>query len=169
MSGHYSEIYYYRIVKHAQSLAGSEVPLNVLQLQEVVGTETSLEDFEDGLLEKYLTYVRLGDVVGCDVPAKHINEEMRKRYPWVALAQSIKEIGIRVPVILERTYIKGKNYYIALEGKHRLTAATTIKPFNPDMLVPSVAVDRDNVFTDIMYKREHPKTVKKSHEFLQKE
>ncbi len=154
---HYSEIYYYRIVKHVQSLVGSEIPLNVLQLQDVAGTEIAMEDFKGGLSEKYLTHIRLGDICGCHVPATHINEEMRKGYPWDALARSIKEIGIKVPVLLERIYTKGKNYYIALEGKHRLTAATTIKPFNPGMLVPSVIVDRDNVYTDKMYKKKHPR------------
>ncbi len=160
MSEHYSELYYYRIVKYARGLAGTEIPLNIIQLQEVVGTEVALKDFKKGLSSKYLTYVKLGDVIGCEKPATHINDEMKKSYPWVALVQSIKEIGIKVPVLLERIFIKEKNYYLALEGKHRLTAATIIKPFNPDMLIPSVIVDRDNVYTDRMYKKKHLKTMK---------
>ena len=92
-----------------------------------------------------------------DTPATHINAAMQAHYPWDKLTASIAKLGIRIPVLLEQITRKGVLYYFPIEGNHRLTAATRIKPYNPNLLVPCIFVVKDLEYTNYMKEKEHPK------------
>jgi hypothetical protein len=144
------DVFYYRIVEHHRFLTGNEVPVNVKQLYKIVGTERKPDKWGTMLCDKCVTHIRLGDILGIGGRAAKITDEMKKRYPWDALVASIIKEGIKVPVVLERYFIKGKNWYKPVEGKHRVTACSLIEPFSNEVLIPAILVDRDNVFSDYM-------------------
>jgi len=152
----HNTIFYYRIVCCHQKLVGNEVPVNVRQLYKILGTERSLEKFYTLPSDGCATLIRLGDILGIGDAPLEITDALRKRYPWDKLIESVKTKGIKIPVILERYFINGRNLYLAIEGRHRISACAAIKPFDADRLIPSILVDRDNVYTDYMSHRKHP-------------
>ena len=84
-----------------------------------------------------------------------INPEVCK-YDWVNLANSMQEVGVKSPLIVELTKEGG---FIVTEGKHRFGAASLIKPFNLDFKLPCLLVARDIFYTAKMWKQRHPNPV----------
>ena len=144
---------YYRVYKYHEELFGNTTPVYIKELLLKLGTEVrTLDKYVAKVDKKYFTYIRLCDFLGRESrPKKLFTPDMKAHYPWDNLVQSIKENGIIAPCIAERVFDKGILKYYVVEGKHRLTAALFVEPFNPDMLVPTIIVDRDMEYME--YKR----------------
>jgi len=152
-----SVIFYYRIVGYHKLLTGDGIPVNIKQLYDIVGTERKPNKYGTLLADRCVTYVKLGDILNFGSKQCKVEDVTSRWYPWRDLVKSVAKDGIRIPVILERLFVGGKQYYRVLEGKHRITACSMIEPFDRERLIPAILVDRDNVYTDYMRKQEHPK------------
>ena len=123
------DVFYYRIVDHHKELVGNDIPVNTWQLYSIVKTEILFTNWKARLSEKYYAYLTLKDVLNPGQKDHHINNDMRKAYPWDKLIKSISEEGIKIPVLIERFLKKEGGYsYDVIEGKHRIAAASLIKP-----------------------------------------
>lgn len=156
------EIIYYNIVNYHKEICKNDIPVDIYQLQDIAGCEVSLEEYKAKLSDKHITYLKLCDYqqIGNE-PIVHIDDEMKKQYPWEELAESIKKIGVIVPLITLRYKEKEKEkfYYVTIEGKHRAFAAGLIKPFNPDLLLPNLIVEEDIEYTLMMRNKNYEKII----------
>lgn len=147
-------ILYFKVYCFHQELFGDEIPRHIKDILMRLGTEIRVEKFNTYVQKvdsKFFTYLRLKDFVGKGVrPKKDLTPDMKAAYPWDLLIQSIKEKGIIAPVIAERRFIKKQTLYFPVEGKHRLSAADYVEPHNPDMLIPTILIDRDCEYTEYM-------------------
>ena len=74
--------------------------------------------------------------------------KMKQLYEWDALIKSVQKQGIIVPIVAERHFFKNEERYLLIEGRHRVAAATFIEPFNPNLLIPAIVVDKDLPYTE---------------------
>jgi hypothetical protein len=153
---------YFKIIDYHEELADGWPALNVFQLMDLVGTEIPLKEYHEKIPDKYITQLKLKDFnfKKLFVPTK----AERMHYPWGALSDSIKIMGMIVPVIAER-YAKTKEgyTYLTTEGKHRVPAVAMIKPFDPERPIPALVVEYDPEYTYIRHTsgEKHIKTMKR--------
>jgi len=155
-------VLYFRIVDYHRRLLGDDISVNIWQLMDLVGSEVVLKNYEKRIPDGCLTHIKIRDFGFSKLFEP--TEAEKDGYPWVELAESIEKNGIVVPVIAER-FVKGRGGYAyrMLEGKHRVPAATMIKPFDPDRLVPCLMVEYDPKRTyecRHVPRGQHPKKVK---------
>jgi len=151
-----SPILYYRIIGPGfhRELLGFSRSCNSFELMYLVGSEWKTDTFEKVKLDDhYLSHISLKRF-GITKPMA-INPEVCK-YDWVNLANSMQEVGVKSPLIVELTKEGG---FIVTEGKHRFGAASLIKPFNLDFKLPCLLVARDIFYTVKMWKQRHPNPV----------
>jgi len=147
-----SDVFFYWIVDDHEVLTGHGKPVGIRRLYTIVGTERRLADkMYEVEADKYTKYIRLGDIFGVERPLAVPSELHLKVYPWLKLIESVGKEGILLPVLHERYYSKGRWRYRTLEGKHRIHALAMVKPYNGDVLVPTILVERDNEYTNFMY------------------
>ncbi len=154
------DVFYYKIIDYHKEMTGYNTPLNTVQLYYIVGTEECKGNFvnpKSTTPKKFITHICLADIEKMDHPATHLSTAMLAHYPWDKLTASIAKLGMRIPVLLEKRIINGKPWHHYIEGNHRLTSATRIKPYNPNLQVPCVFVTKDVEYTSYMKGKEHPK------------
>ena len=135
-------VLYFKIVKYHKRLVGNSVSLNAWQLMDLVKTEIPIENYKNIIPDDCITYVKIYDF-GIRRPFEPTDAQ-KKSYPWVNLAKSVEKLGLKIPVIAERILgSQGKNGYVGLECKHRLSVFSMLKPFDSDRLVPCLVVEYD--------------------------
>jgi len=145
-------LYYYRIYKFHKELFKNDVPVNIRQILRLIGSEVlSLDLYVPKINRDYLIPIKLNSCLGYEKKAtKPYTKKMKQLYQWDALIKSIQEKGVIVPIVIERYIYKKRERYLVLEGRHRLAAAMFIEPFNPELLISSIIVDRDWAYTEYM-------------------
>jgi len=148
-----SPILYYRIIGPGfhRELLGFSRSCNSFELMYLVGSERTSDNFEQVKLDDhYLSHISLRRF-GITKPMVINTKECK--YNWAKLVDSMQEVGIKSPLIVEATNGGG---FIVTEGKHRFGAATLVEPFNLDYTLPCLLVARDICYTAEMWKQKHP-------------
>ena len=145
-------LYYYRIYKFHKELFKNNIPVNIRQILQLIGSEVlSLDLYVPKINKDYLIHIKLNSCMGYEKKASTpYTKTMKQLYQWDALIKSVQERGIVVPIVAERHFFKNEERYLLIEGRHRVAAATFIEPFNPELLIPSIIVDRDWAYTEYM-------------------
>lgn len=135
------EVDYYRLTKGHRELIGTNEPLNIWQLMNLVGTEIPVERYQKRIPEEFISYIPLNKFPGENKHSFVPTEEQKRKYPWDSLAASIKNRGFVIPIIAEK--IKDQDMYLKLEGSHRLAAVAMQEPYDPEYLIPCVVVEHE--------------------------
>ncbi len=142
------DIFYHRRVKGHKEIAGTDELLDIWQLMELIGTEVPIIQYTPRIPKEFLTYIPLNKFFNLlDDNGKltkfKLTDEQKANFDWDKLVESIEARGFLTPIIAVEIEEGGKRYYKALEGKHRLTAATMIEPLNPKYPIPCVMVTKE--------------------------
>lgn len=150
----HNPILYYRVCLFHEDLVGSSKSCNMFELMYLSGSEKSYNNFEQVKLDsRYISYLPLS-CFPVTIRGTRITESMNKTYPWYKLAMSIISEGLRTPLIVQT--FDSTNKVRVIEGKHRIGAIGMIKPYDPDYIIPSIAIVLDPIYTVSMYKKSHP-------------
>lgn len=154
------EILYYRIVDYHEALVGHDVSLNIFQLLGLLKSEPRDLDPMPTIDNKYFTYIKMGSLARMkDGPTSPIDELVKQSYPWLDLIDSVRRLGIVIPILVTKIVIDKRDYYVTLEGRHRLLACAHVVKFDQEHSVPSLVVDKDEAYTEIMHGKEHPRNL----------
>lgn len=151
---------YHRIVFFHKDLMGFSRPCSIFELMYLLGSEKGSAENPNPRFEKvklddhYISHIPLKRFVTIKDGGATITKEMAEDYPWFDLAKSLEEEGFRIPVLA--AIIPGEDGLFVIEGKHRATAASLIKPYNPDFLIPCILTVIDTFYTCKMFKQRHP-------------
>ena len=150
-----NNILYFRVPFFHRELFGTSKPCNSFQLMWLLGSERNMAHYEKAEVPEHcICHVPLHRINGIGKGPMPLTEERKNGYPWISLAESIREEGMRVPAIIE--ILPNGAGFLTIEGKHRVAACTLIEPFDPDFLVPCITVVRDIRYTVKMHKQRHP-------------
>jgi len=142
---------YFKVIPYHKEFMGFERPCNIWEMTHRMGSERVSEYFEKVKIEKrFITYVPLSFFQQVKVGGMNVTPEMARNYPWFELAKSLEEEGFRIPIIAEC------ESYVVIEGKHRIGAVSLIQPYDPDMLIPTILVKEDPVYSAMMFGKKHP-------------
>jgi len=138
-------LFRYKFVNSHKDICGSDDLLNIWQLMDIVGTEIPIESYSQKISSSFITEIPLNKFpslknhLGGFARLK-VTDEMQEVYDWKSLIESIDVRGFLTPIIVEEILVDGVKQYIALEGRHRLSAATAIESFTLESLIPCVVV-----------------------------
>lgn len=144
---------YYKVICPVvhMDLLGFTRPCNIFELMHLVGSEKGCENFENGDYDaSCVSYIPLRRLISHKIK---LNDAMLEQYPWMKLAESIKEEGIRIPIIAMDS---GDYKYLPIEGRHRVGAASIAYYPDFDVKIPTIIVKIDEIYTTKMYKQKHP-------------
>lgn len=144
---------YYKVVCPVVhiNLMGFTRPCNIFELMYLLGSEKGWENFENGDYDySCISYIPLRRLTSRKIK---LNDAMLKQYPWIKLAESIKEEGIRTPIIAMDV---GDFKYLPIEGRHRVGASSIAYYPDFDIKIPAIVVKIDEIYTIKMYKQKHP-------------
>jgi len=128
-------------VKHAS---------NLFEIMYLLGSEKGSNNFQKVVIDDYyISYIPLGKIINNKLNIEYL---MLLIYPWYKLANSIKNEGMKSPVILERNNDK----FIVLEGRHRIGSSSLIEPYDKERKIPCLVVSIDEIYTLRMFKKSHP-------------
>lgn len=144
-------LYYYRIVGPIahRNLLGFTRPCNIFELMHLVGSEKDDPNFEKADYDRsFISFIPLKRLASSKLI---LTEDMSLNYPWIKLSESIRDNGVKIPIIANDI---GHYRYIPIEGRHRIGASTLV--FDFEFKIPSVIVKVDKFYTFKMYKKPHP-------------
>ncbi len=131
-------IYTYWVLNGHEELTGMQVPVNIMMLHNEV-------ELSGRCMSGFIEQVPLYNFV--DVGSKNVPIDPSEPYTqgskyqyWGDLIESVKEVGIKTPVIAENVHLNDVSCLKALEGKHRLLAYSSVLPVDLTKTVPTIVV-----------------------------
>jgi len=153
-------IQYFDIVNYHKQITGYNIPLNVREIIDMMGSEylsvDKIEDidlYEAKLPKEYITYIPL--IKFLDVHNNARLKTEKSYYKWLVLEKSIDKEGIKFPILVALDPQGTSDKYFVIEGKHRFAALTMTRQVNAHYLVPCLLLKENIEYTDYMFGAQH--------------